>query len=209
MQRGESIGWESKEFENERKRITENVDFKSDTQLYRDTMNSLQQVGIKIGQIEFPKTEMVALTEAMIKLEEAYRVRIAEPPPDIRDSLPVSLPERDDDSLAGIRAQIWDGRVIQALLTAPPTNEGRYNALAGVITSGLTDSNAGGIQEYWAHRTALASAMGEGPEGKNVLTSNELRELIPVLRNLADAIGKSDKFAGKSNEEIHLWLTDG
>jgi hypothetical protein len=75
MQRGEAEGWTSEKYEEEQKKITENVDFKSDSQLYRDTMNSLQQVGIKIGQIEFPKTEMKTLAEAMVDLTEALRIR--------------------------------------------------------------------------------------------------------------------------------------
>jgi hypothetical protein len=55
----------------------------------------------------------------------------------------------------------------------------------------------------------LAAATSETSEGKKSITSNELRELIPVLRNLAEAIGRSDIFAGKTNMEIHAWLTEG
>jgi len=58
--------------------------------------------------------------------------------------------------------------------------------------------------EYWTYRAETARAMSDGE-----LSSNELQSLIVVLRNLATALGKSNLFEGKSNEEIHLWLKEG
>jgi uncharacterized protein YgiM (DUF1202 family) len=196
----------SEEFAAQINKMRETVGFQSDSVTYQNMINALNQLSVKIGQIEFKK-ELDLLKAAMKELEDALRKRIEpEPkPPDPRAELPVDLPKRDD-SRAGIRAQMADGRILQALLTAPPTNEGRYKALSGIVTSGLTDANAGRIPEYWKHRATLARAMGEGPEGKGILTSDELKELIPDLKSLAEANKKGDLFTGKSDEEIHNWL---
>jgi len=92
----------SDKFEKEVKdNIIDRKEFKSDSQLLRDTLNDLQQKGIKIGQVEFPITEMKALTEAMIALEKAYTGRTGEKPLDpipgvseevLRDHTNKSLP---------------------------------------------------------------------------------------------------------------------
>ncbi|MCL1955250.1 MAG: hypothetical protein FWF68_04360 [Spirochaetes bacterium] len=80
--------------------------------------------------------------------------------------------------------------------------DARENALAGIVTSGLTDSNAGRIPEYYTYKAAVAGAMGD-----NKIDSDELRTLITVLRNLADVLGKGDLFNGKTNEDINIWIT--
>jgi hypothetical protein len=199
-----------KKAEKDIKRFQETPGYQSDSQQLQDILNDLRQKGIQIGQVEFFKAELPALRDAMKDLEKAFRERIEEPPPEPSDlrNLPVTLPERGD-SLADIRAKMWDGKILQALLTAPPTNEGRYSALSGIVTSGLTNANAGSIPEYWKYMAAMAKATDKDSEGGAALTSNELRELIPVLKNLANAIGKSDLLNGKSDEDIHVWLTNG
>jgi hypothetical protein len=76
MQRGESIGWESKEFEEQRKRITEGVDYKSDSAKYQDMINALSNTSAKIGQIEFDNTEFKLLRESAVRLESILQERI-------------------------------------------------------------------------------------------------------------------------------------
>jgi len=68
----------SDSFEKEVKdNVLNNKDYKSDSQRYQDMINELGQLGVKIGQIEFPKTEMVALTAALKDLEAVYRERLS------------------------------------------------------------------------------------------------------------------------------------
>jgi len=73
--------------DNFEKEVKDNVlssnDYKSDSAIYKDTINSLGQLGVKIGQIEFPKTEMIALTEATRDLEAAFRGRTENTAPNL------------------------------------------------------------------------------------------------------------------------------
>jgi len=63
-------------------KVLDNVDYKSDSALYKDNINALNNLSVKIGQMEFPKTEMVALTQSLNSLEEVYRDKLGLPPPE-------------------------------------------------------------------------------------------------------------------------------
>jgi len=75
-------GFNAKEYETQVKKLQESPDFQSDSQKLQDILNDLKQKGIQIGQIEFFKTELPALREAMKSLEDALGLRTGEKPPD-------------------------------------------------------------------------------------------------------------------------------
>jgi len=68
-------GFNADQYKNQIKGLQETPGFQSDSQKLQDILNDLKQKGIKIGGIEFPKTEMQALTKALIDLEKAYKKR--------------------------------------------------------------------------------------------------------------------------------------
>jgi hypothetical protein len=211
----------AQEYERQIKALQADPKYISDSEKLTTAINSMTENLISIGKIKFDETEFPTLQKQAADVA-AILAKLNEPPPptaaDLLSSLPVTLHEinKPEPSLRaffsgemGLRDEIRKGRIIQSLLTAPPTNEGRYDAFSRIITSGLTDANSAGIQEYWTHRAAVAKVTGENSEGGSAITSNELRELIPVLRSLAEAVGKSDLLNGKSDEEIHVYLNEG
>jgi hypothetical protein len=213
----------AQEYERQIKALQTDPKYISDSEKLTTAINRMTENLVSIGKIKFDETEFPTLQRQAADVA-AILAKLNEPPPatvDPLSTLPVTLPKTDkpEPSLRaffsgemGLREERENGRIIQALLTAPPTNEGRYDALSGEITKGTTNSNAYSLPDngtaYYTHRAAVAAATDKNSEGGSAITSNELRELIPVLRSLAEAI-KSDLFAGKSDEEIHVWLTGG
>ncbi|MDR2701082.1 MAG: hypothetical protein LBB72_01465 [Spirochaetaceae bacterium] len=174
---------------------------KSDSQRLQDVLTSIDTQLINIGKGKFDTVKMETLEgiagDIYSLLEEWYGKR-KDTKPNL-DALPVAIPEVDTFH----DAEKWGG-ILERLLRSESTIEGRYKALAGVVSEGTGDINPHNPREYWTYRAETEKAMYDG-----VLTSDELRDLIPVLRALANVLGRGDLFNGKSDLDIRVWLEGG
>jgi len=110
---GWKAGFSEKEYVAQIKKLQETPDYKSDSQLLRDTLNSLSQKGIQIGQIEFLKTELPELRKAMNSLEDAYRERLAPSKKLIPDVSEEVLRGRTNRSLPVSHSMIFNDAAIK------------------------------------------------------------------------------------------------
>jgi hypothetical protein len=223
MQRGESIGWESNEFEEQRKRITENVDYKSDSAKYQDMINALSNTSAKIGQIEFDNTEFKLLRESAVRLESILQERIKKysgvpmmPPPDpmpgISEETMRTVGDRTIGKAATNTIMNYDGMPADSSgMDRFREMQNKYQEIISSYDPGVIGRSAL-ITDYFANPSSPQSfpamiADGEFTEKEASNTEKNLENLVRELDGINRSLQAiSAREAGREEKDFHIFL---
>jgi len=200
-------------------RILSNKDYKSDSAIYKDMINSLGQLGAKIGQFEFLNTELPALRGSMKALEDALLGRAGIAPQRALDQITenLTLPNVPGPGYGvnDSRMMAWrtDMQVIVASANSPNpfasefakrVNNELIPSLANMTN--VSDEMAGLINQL------IRDSRGIGGRGTNrqfdenraAIANTTLDTLIQVVKQNTEATANN---TARNNEEANLHVT--
>jgi hypothetical protein len=206
-------GFSEEEIAKRIKELQADPNYKSDSELLQTAINKMTDNLVNIGKFKFDDTELAMLQSqadnvASILAELRGETLVEDNRPQIARDYNISTTALTD------RLELPGGSSVPANYYGPhfgAINVGGegFNAQLSALASGITggrdysrDPMASGIYgRYFAEYNRLKNDDG-------IISESDVSQLIPVLRELARVLGKEDIFRGKTNEEIHVFITE-
>jgi hypothetical protein len=200
MKNADSEGWNVTDLEAKANDILKKDEYKSDSSRLRDALNDFTTNGIKIGSVRFDEVEMPILRDQLNKMDEILReIREDKETPPQNPAITGIVTDQAGNKWP---ANYWGNHFG---VTNDPGG-GDYKAQWSRLVQEITDGRSlerSVIPEYYRYQGLYTQANQDGK-----IDSDELRQLIPALRELARALGKEDAFRGMSDIQFNAWIVE-